>query len=158
MIAVFKQVILCVTAASLFGAVVLSLVQQRAQKEIVRIAVGIVLILSLLTPLRSLHFPKLSEIMDSARIQSAGEDELYEQTISEEFCRQAEDYLEQQAQQNSITCSIEIQTEIDENELKITGAAVRCSSEEEERLSQLMTDQLGIEQNQIQFIGEDDEQ
>ena len=158
MIAVFKQIVLCVTAASLFGAVLLSLVQQRAQKEIVRIAVGILLILSLLTPLRSVHFPKLSLSQKDMQTQTTDADALYEQALAEEFCRQTEEYLEQQAQQDGLSCTIQVQAQMKENEMTITGVTVRCSSEKETAIVQLLTSQLGIRQEQIQFIGEDDKQ
>ena len=46
MIALIRQLILCVTAASLFGAVSLALVKDSALKEVIRLGVGLVLILS----------------------------------------------------------------------------------------------------------------
>ena len=52
MIDLLRQIILCITAASLFCAVALSLVPEGALKEVIRMGTGLVLILSFAIPLR----------------------------------------------------------------------------------------------------------
>lgn len=52
MIELLRQMILSVTAASLFGAVVLAMVPDGAMKEVLRMGTGLLLIVSLVLPLQ----------------------------------------------------------------------------------------------------------
>ena len=59
MIALFRQLILSITAAALFGAVMLTMTEQKSQRSVLQLAVGLLLLLAIINPLRHLKLPEI---------------------------------------------------------------------------------------------------
>ena len=94
MIVLLRQVILSVTAASLFGAVALALVPDGALKEAIRLGVGIVLILSLVIPLRGALPSGLSDLLPkAAEVQQDEAGDVYRAAIQEQVEAQTAEYV-----------------------------------------------------------------
>lgn len=131
MIALLRQLILCVTAASLFGAVALSLVQNGALKEAVRMGVGFVLILSLIQPLRQLlpmSLPDLLPKIDTAVQQQSAED-VYQQVVLQQVEVETEEYVVQEAAEMDISCEASVTASVD-SEGQVSITAVSFTAEE----------------------------
>ena len=131
MIALFRQLILCVTAASLFGSVALSLVQNGALKEAVRMGVGFVLILSLIQPLRQLlpmSLPDLLPKIDTAVQQQSAED-VYQQAVLQQVEVETEEYVVQEAAEMDISCEASVTASVD-SEGQVSITAVSFTAEE----------------------------
>lgn len=131
MIALLRQLILCVTAASLFGAVALSLVQNGALKEAVRMGVGFVLILSLIQPLRQLlpmSLPDLLPKIDTAVQQQSVED-VYQQAVLQQVEVETEEYVVQEAAEMDISCEASVTASVD-SEGQVSITAVSFTAEE----------------------------
>lgn len=131
MIALLRQLILCVTAASLFGAVALSLVQNGALKEAVRMGVGFVLILSLIQPLRQLlpmSLPDLLPKIDTAVQQQSAED-VYQQAVLQQVEVETEEYVVQEAAEMDISCEASVTASVD-SEGQVSITAVSFTAEE----------------------------
>jgi hypothetical protein len=158
MIALLKQILLCVTAASLFGSVVLALTEQKAQKEIIRIAVGMMLVLALIEPLRSIQFPKLSGIpafSNDFNVSSNAED-VYKQTVIEEFEMETEAYLEELIQEKEgIVCTYSVTAQLQNEVVSILSAEISFEDEaadkQKQNVLQITAQELGIEESQITF-------
>lgn len=130
MIALLRQLILCVTAASLFGAVALSLVPDGALKEAVRMGVGFVLILSLIQPLRQLlplSLPDLLPEIDTSVSQQSAED-VYQQAVLQQVEVETGDYVVQEAAEMGISCEASVTASIDgEGEVSITAVRITAA-------------------------------
>ncbi len=122
MIALLRQLILCVTAASLFGAVALSLVPDGALREAVRMGVGFVLILSLIQPLRQLlplSLPDQLPEMDTVAQQDAGD--VYQQAVIQQVEVETAEYIVQEAAGMGISCQASVTASVDdEGQISIT--------------------------------------
>lgn len=147
MIAVLRQMILSVTAAALFGSVLISLTEGRAQQEIVRIAVGLMVVLALINPLRTVKMPELGGLFSGQEeYRSEGENAYYE-AVLEEFTEQTESWLEQRAEELGIECSINISAEQEDGAVSITRAEVSAeglSEPEKTELIDEIAEQCGI--------------
>lgn len=131
MIALLRQLILCVTAASLFGAVALSLVPDGALKEAVRMGVGFVLILSLIQPLRQLlplSLPDLLPEIDASVSQQSAED-VYQQAVLQQVEVETGDYVMQEAAEMGISCKASVTVSAD-SEGQVSITAVRITAAE----------------------------
>lgn len=154
MIALIRQVILCVTAASLFGAVSLSLVSDGALKEVVRIGVGLVLILSLALPLRSLvSLPELDVWPDTDAPQAQTED-LYREAVRQQVQAETAQYVMQQARKQGVACTAQATAEIaDDGAVSITAVSIAPDSDvSDERLTALkrqLVSELGVPDSAI---------
>ncbi|MDO5548036.1 MAG: hypothetical protein Q4F79_06055 [Eubacteriales bacterium] len=159
MIATLKQMILCVTAASLFGSIVLSLTEQKAQQEILRIAVGMMLVLSLITPIRAIRLPDLSwlESFSGSGNAQADAEAAYTQTVLEEFETEVEAYLEQLAEQQGISCTITITAVQEEDAVSICSAEVlfpqEATEEQRQQVQDIVIQELGISEREITLAG-----
>lgn len=109
MIALLRQIILCVTAASLFGAVALSLVPDGALKEITRMGVGIVLILSLIQPFRQIFPASLADLFQKSHVPAVQQDmdDVYQKAILQQVETETAQYIVQQAENKGISCRAE---------------------------------------------------
>lgn len=155
MIAVMRQLILSVTAASLFGAVVLALVPNSALKETVRLGVGLVLILALVLPLRSLLPFKLTDLLpESTEVQQEETDSVYRAAVKEQVEVQTAEYIVQQAAQNGISCTAQVSADIAEDGT-VSIQTVTIQTEDDTDDSQLqslqtqLSTQLGVSKDCI---------
>lgn len=129
MIALIRQVILCVTAASLFGAVALALVKDGALKEIVRMGVGLVLILSLIIPLRNIFSLKLPNLfVQKQNIQQEDTEEIYQQAVLEQVEAEASQYVVKLAEEYGIDCTADVTADISEEGM-VSISVVRIAAE-----------------------------
>lgn len=147
MIAVLRQMILSVTAAALFGSVLISLTEGRAQQEIVRIAVGLMVVLALRNPLRTVRMPEPGVLFSGQEeYRNEGENAYYE-AVLEEFAEQTESWLEQRAEELGIECSVNISAEQEDGVVSITRAEVSAEGLSESEKSELVdeiAEQCGI--------------
>lgn len=155
MIVLLRQLILSVTAASLFGAVALALVPDGALREAVRLGVGIVLILSLVIPLRNAMPSGLSDLLPkTAEIQQDEAGDVYRAAIKEQVEAQTVEYIVQQAAENGISCTAQAAVDIAEDGT-VSITAVSIQSEEgtsESRLNALreqLSTELGVPEDAV---------
>lgn len=148
MIALMRQLILCLTAASLFGAVALSLTPNGALKEVVRLGVGLMLILSLVIPLRrvlperllSAHLPQheIPAQQDAA--------DVYRQAVREQVEAQAAQYVVTCAAQNGLSCTAQTSADIGEDGVvSITAVSVRLREKAEAGAADALRRQISAE-------------
>lgn len=159
MIGILRQMILCVTAASLFGSMMLSLTEQKGQKEIIRIAIGMMLVLALIAPLRSLRLPGwewLSQLW-SGWEASADAQEVYQKHVLEEFETEVETYLEQCAEQEGVSCTAEVTAKQEEDTVTICDARLIFDTDVTEKqrsdIGAMAAQELGISEQQITLAG-----
>ena len=159
MIGMLRQIILCVTAASLFGSIVLSLTEQKGQREIIRVAIGMMLVLALATPLRSVRFPDFSSLLDgwSPETQSYRAENTYQAQVLEEFETEVEAYLEQCAEENGVSCSAEVIAEQDGSSVCVRSAKLSFSDDvtaaQREEIGAMAAQELGITEQEIMLAG-----
>lgn len=155
MIVLVRQLILSVTAASLFGAVVLALVPDSALKEAIRLGVGIVLILSLIIPLRNTLPSGLSDLLpQTAEEQQDEAGDVYRAAIQEQVEAQTTDYIIQQAAENGISCTAQATADISEDgTVSVTAVFIRPEGDVSESrlntLRQQISTQLGVPERAV---------
>lgn len=148
MIALIRQIILCVTAASLFGAVSLSLVPDGALKEVTRLGVGLVLVLSLALPLRQvIALPSF----DWGQQQPQQEDttELYREAVRQQMETETAEYMMKQIDNMGIDCTAQATAAIAEDgTVSIAAVCIApgkgVTEEQLQTLKQWICAQLGV--------------
>ncbi len=146
MIIFLRQIIFSVTAAALFGSVLLTLTEGKAQREIIRLAVGLMLVLALFQPLRAIQLPRLSDWFRIEVPQETGADS-YQQTVLRTFEQQTAEYLVHQAEGMNIQCDIQVHSRCEDQEVAITSVSVRTGTLREEQrqaLLNMVAKQCGI--------------
>jgi len=147
MIDLLRQIILSVTAASLFGAVVLAIVPEGAMKEVLRMGTGLILIVSLIIPMQKYApqrfrdlFPKIETTQTEDRTQ------LFQQEMIREIETETADYVEQLAQQSGISCQAQVSAQIQtNNQVVITQISLKQEGDADlSQLRQTLAQQLGI--------------
>ena len=113
MIALIRQLILCVTAASLFGAVTLSLVPDRAIKEVIRLGIGLLLLLSVILPFRQCLTWKMPQIPEQHRAEP--EETHIEDIILQQTERQTEQYIVELIQEYGLSGTADVQMHVTED-------------------------------------------
>lgn len=109
MIVLLRQIILCVTAASLFCAVTLSLVPDGALKEVIRMGTGLVLILSLVIPLRQSLPRALTNLLPQVSApEQQDTTELYQQAVLQQVETETAQYAVQRAASLGINCTASV--------------------------------------------------
>ena len=137
----------------------LSLTEQKGQKEIIRIAIGMMLVLALITPLRSIRLPDwgwLSELW-SGQETSADAQEVYQKHVLEEFETELETYLEQCAAREGVSCAAEVTAEQQADTVSIQAAVLTFVSDvteqQREEIGAMAAQELGISEQQITLAG-----
>ncbi|MCD8356163.1 MAG: stage III sporulation protein AF [Clostridia bacterium] len=116
MIVLLRQIILCVTAASLFCAVTLSLVPDGALKEVIRMGTGLVLILSLVIPLRQSLPRALTNLLPQVSVpEQQDTTELYQRAVLRQVEAEAAQYAVQRAASVGIDCTASVTAITDED-------------------------------------------
>lgn len=116
MIDLLRHIILCITAASLFCAVSLSLLPEGALKEVIRMGTGLVLILSLAVPLWQSLPSALADLRPKISLPEQQETEkLYQQTVIKQVEAETAQYVVQQAEALDISCTASATATADEN-------------------------------------------
>lgn len=154
MIALIRQIILCVTAASLFGAVALSLVSDGALKEVIRMGVGLVLILSLALPLRriiSLPSLNVGSKRDAVREDTT---DVYQEAIKQQVETETAQYVVQQAAAAGVSCRAHVSAKIsEEGTVSIVAVSIApdgdISDHKLKTFKQQISTQLGVSDDAI---------
>lgn len=152
MIDLLRQIILSVTAASLFGAVVLAVVPEGAMKEVLRMGTGLILIVSLVIPMQKYAPQRFREIFP--RIETAQTEDstqLFQQEMIREIEAETADYAEQLAQQSGISCQAQVSAQIQtDNQVVITQISLKQEGNADlSQLQQTLAQQLGISADRI---------
>ena len=108
MIDLLRQIILCITAASLFCAVALSLVPDGALKEVIRMGTGLVLILSLVIPLRQSLPHTLTDLLPEVSVPEQQIENVYQQAVIRQVEVETARYVVQQAEALEISCAASV--------------------------------------------------
>ena len=103
-----RQIILCITAASLFCAVALSLVPDGALKEVIRMGTGLVLILSLVIPLRQSLPHTLTDLLPEVSVPEQQIENVYQQAVIRQVEVETARYVVQQAEALDISCTASV--------------------------------------------------
>ncbi len=155
MIELMRQVIYCVTAASLFGAVALSLVQEGALKQVIRIAVGLTLVLSLVVPFqRTISFPNWKDWLTGETEQETDTVQLYRETICEQVEAETAQYIEQLARQQGVdVCTAQVSAQTDEDgTVRITSVTLDMDAAND-AFRQTIAEQLGLDVDAVKTGG-----
>ena len=119
MIELLRQMILSVTAASLFGAVVLAMVPDGAMKEeVLRMGTGLLLIVSLVLPLQRYTPHAIGDFLPRLERQTARSQDttdLIRQEILREVEVEAAQNIEQMAQSRQLSCKAQVMAQIQED-------------------------------------------
>lgn len=147
MIDLLRQIILSVTAASLFGAVVLAMVPEGAMKEVLRMGTGLILIVSLVIPLQR-HAPQRFRdwLPNLETIQLQDSTELFQKEMLQEIEAETADYAEQLAQTSGISCRAKVSAQIQtDDQVVITQVSLHQEGQADlSQLRQTLAQQLGI--------------
>lgn len=147
MIDLLRQIILSVTAASLFGAVVLAIVPDGAMKEVLRMGTGLILIVSLVIPIQRYAPQRFRELLPQIKTaQTEDSAQLLQQEMLREIETETADYAEQLAQSSGISCQAQVSAQIqEENQVMITRVSLRQTGNADlSPLRQTLAQQLGI--------------
>lgn len=152
MIDLLRQIILSVTAASLFGAVVLAIAPEGAMKEVLRMGTGLILIVSLVIPMQKYAPQRFREFF--LRIETAqtkDSTQLFQQEMIREIEAETADYAEQLAQQSGISCQAQVSAQIQtDNQVVITQVSLKQEGNADlSQLQQTLAQQLGISADRI---------
>lgn len=152
MIDLLRQIILSVTAASLFGAVVLAIAPEGAMKEVLRMGTGLILIVSLVIPIQKYAPQRFREFLP--RIETAQTEDstqLFQQEMIREIEAETADYAEQLAQQSGISCQAQVSAQIQtDNQVVITQISLKQEGNVDlSQLQQTLAQQLGISADRI---------
>lgn len=152
MIDLLRQIILSVTAASLFGAVVLAIAPEGAMKEVLRMGTGLILIVSLVIPMQKYAPQRFREFLP--RIETAQTEDstqLFQQEMIREIEAETADYAEQLAQQSGISCQAQVSAQIQtDNQVVITQVSLKQEGNADlSQLQQTLAQQLGISADRI---------
>lgn len=162
MIAVLREMILGVTAAAIFSAVMLQLADKSALQEVVRLAAGMVLILALLTPLSRLTAPHFSGWFAQSR-QQVTQQTAQAQARNEALARSniagaVSKYLTEQAESMAIPCKISTTlAQGADGTVEIAGITVRgqdIGQAQRAALTALITENCGVAAEQVTFVEE----
>ena len=150
MIAILRQIIFCITAAALFGAAVQALTKDGAMKEVIQMAVGILLILSLVMPLRrGFKLPDFITLPESTAVQNDAQ-ELYTQTLLTQFQTEIEAYVQNLLEQQQCTGTVSAQVYINEDDTAaVRQITVQLQQGNAEALKQKITDDLQLDADKV---------
>lgn len=151
--------ILAVSTAALFGGIAMTLVHAGALKEIVRLAAGVMVILSLLHPLSQIHirFPTqwlrtstqpISRQVEEATVQR-------KDWMAAASAREIGAYLVRRASGQGITCRIEVRASMKEDDtVSLDGATIdgALSTEELEWINTLLETECGIPREMQSYV------
>lgn len=153
--------ILSVTAAAIFSAVMLQFTQKSALQEIVKLAAGMVMILALLTPLSRLRLPSLTAWFSQARqsvdAQTARAQAQNEQIAQSSMADAVSRYIREQAETLGAVCRVQTTLETAEDEtLQIASVTVKGTLTEEQQraLTDCIAQDCGVSRQQIRFTEE----
>lgn len=158
MIALFRQLILSITAVALFGAVMLTMTEQKAQRSVLQLAVGLLLLLAIINPLRRLRLPEALSLPDSVQEHIPKDQEkLYEKAVAASFCEQTEAYLENQLERLGVRADVKL-TLSEGKEMVVSGVSVicpeTCTKRQRQEIEQLLKRELGIQKEVISIRNE----
>lgn len=157
MIGTLRSIVLGVSTAALFGGIAMTLVRNGALREIIRISVGIMLILSLLYPVSKicLHLP-LKSFRQSTEAITHRVDEAKNQQkdlLVQSSSREIGAYLMRKAKNEGIVCDIDVFTQVhDDNTVSIEQIAVYADLTAQQRvwMEAMLEEECGIlRENQI---------
>lgn len=152
MIDLLRQIILSVTAASLFGAVVLAIAPEGAMKEVLRMGTGLILIVSLVIPMQKYAPQRFREFLPRIETtQTENSTQLFQQEMIREIEAETADYAEQLAQQSGISCQAQVSAQIQtDNQVVITQISLKQEGNADlSQLQQTLAQQLGISADRI---------
>lgn len=152
MIDLLRQIILSVTAASLFGAVVLAIVPEGAMKEVLRMGTGLILIVSLVIPMQKYAPQRFRDFLPRIETtQTEDSTQLFQQEMIREIEAETADYTEQLAQQSGISCQAQVSAQIQtDNQVVITQISLKQEGNADlSQLQQTLAQQLGISADRI---------
>lgn len=152
MIDLLRQIILSVTAASLFGAVVLAIAPEGAMKEVLRMGTGLILIVSLVIPMQKYAPQRFREFLPRIETtQTEDSTQLFQQEMIREIEAETADYAEQLAQQSGISCQAQVSAQIQtDNQVVITQVSLKQEGNADlSQLQQTLAQQLGISVDRI---------
>lgn len=161
MIHILRQIIISVTVAAIFSAVMLAFIKDGALKEIIRLITGMLMILALFTPLTSLKLPHVTNAFSGPNIQGVSSkaaeknETLQKNTVGNAIS----DYMQAQAKKLGLRCSITTQISKDKNnQLTVDSIHVNydkntATNDVLKKLSQQIEDECGISKEKQNFIG-----
>ena len=158
MIALFRQLILSITAAALFGAVMLTMTEQKSQRSVLQLAVGLLLLLAIINPLRRLKLPEIFPLPSgSSGNVMQNQQDLYAEAVASSFQEQTQAYLNKKLQEIGVDAAVQLEISGGE-ELAVRGASVVCQEEytqsQEQKIKQLLQEELDVRKEVISIRSE----
>ncbi len=158
MIEILRQMVLGVTAAAIFSAVMMQFSHKSAISEIIRLGTGMVLILALLTPLTHLSLPSFSGWLAQAHGTVERQTEQAQMRNTEiahsSIANAVGGYLTEQARKEGITCSVRAAMAVGGDgtaELSDIEVRGKLTAPERTTVADIVTKNCGIAREHITF-------
>lgn len=150
MIAMLRQMIFCITAAALFGAAVQALTKDGAIKEVIQMAVGILLILSLMIPLRrTFRLPELISLPKHTEIQSDAQ-ELYTQEVLKQFQTEMQTYIQELMEKQGCNGTVSAEAYIDaDDEIAVKQITICLKQGDAQAVKRAVLDALELDEDTV---------
>lgn len=151
MTGILRSIVLGVSTAALFGGIAMTFIHTGALREIVRIAVGTMLILALLYPVSKIRLElplKMFQQNTEAVTQRVNEAKNQQKDwMAQSSAREIGAYLVRKAKSEGIECDIEVQAQLhDDNTVSLEGVTVCAdlTSQQLEWMEDMLEEECGI--------------
>lgn len=150
---ILRSLLLSVSAAALLTGLGLEFVRESAMREMVRLAGGLLMILSILLPLANKPFAQGQIGRQVTWGQTREIEQNNEQIVSQAVSDAISSYVEQKAVENGIACKTEIRmngTAVSEIQIRFQG----LTASQRQLLSKIITDDCAIAEEHQKWIQE----
>lgn len=159
MTGILRPIILGVSASALLGSAAMALVHTGALREVIRLAVGVMMILSLLLPVSKLHFSlPLDWMRNHTQSVSKQVEQVQQQRkgwMAESSAKEVSTYMMHRARAEGIECEIKIQASmVSEDTVSLDHAEIRASltPEQAEKIAAMLETECGIPRGNQTYV------
>lgn len=159
MTGILRSIVLGVSTAALFGGIAMTLIHAGALREIVRIAVGTMLILSLLYPISQIHiglpFTRFQQSTEAVTQRVEQAQEQRKDWMAQSTAQEIGAYLVRKAKNEGIVCDIDVQASLHEDDtVSLDGVTVYASltPEQIQWFENMLKDECGIPRERQAYV------
>lgn len=153
---IIRVLMMRLTVAGIISAVALSLAKEQAMREVVKLAAGLLMILTLLQSVQQIDMKQIFSASPTEMVTVAEIEEENMQTTIHALENSIASSLKHRAEQNDIKCSIVVEMEKDgEGVLQIGRVCVYYNASDQgkmDALSKLITEECGVPAERQELI------
>ncbi len=157
----FGKIVVSVTVAAIFSGVVMAFLKETAMKEIVRLALGMLLIISVLVPVIQYKndFFNIPVLQEQKMVHTEEVVRKNDRLGFSVIGGKLSEYIKELAEMEGISCSVRTEVSYDDgNNLVIDKVHIEYDEEKTdgnklEALSEIIIENCGIESNKLEFVG-----